>query len=121
MKVYLAGPMTGYEFFNFPAFDRYKHELTQRGMEVFSPADNDRTLLGKPPGWLPSDAHHDGEWRRWTIPGAPTLRQMLGMDLAWICEHAEAIVMMPGWEKSSGASTEHKVAVALGLRIHYLT
>lgn len=120
MRIYLAGPMTSIEFFNFPAFDIAAFTLRRQGHEVFSPADNDRGLLGKPPGWLPSPEDSTGPWQRWAIPGAPDLRTMLGMDLAWIAANADAIAMMPGWEKSSGAFVEWAMARALGLSIYYL-
>ena len=48
------------------------------------------------------------------------LRIMLGSDLAWICREADAIAMLPGWEKSYGARAEHAVAVALDLQIIYI-
>lgn len=120
MKIYLAGPMTGYDKFNFPAFDFWDDFLYEAGHEVFSPANNDRNLLGKPQDWVPGDGDHDGEWKRWTIPNAPDLRKMLGDDLAWIAKNADGIAMMPGWEKSSGANAEWALAKALGLKIFYL-
>ena len=68
VKIYLAGPMTGYDKFNFPAFDFWFDFLTQAGHSVFSPADNDRTLLGKSSRWMPTwDDQKDG-WKAWNIP-----------------------------------------------------
>jgi hypothetical protein len=119
-SVYLAGPMTGYDKFNFPAFDFWCEWLENAGHEVFSPADNDRILLNKTVLWTPGDGDHDGEWKKWTIDGAPDLRKMLGDDLQWIAQNATAIAMMPGWEKSSGANAEWALAKALGLKIFYL-
>lgn len=119
-KVYLAGPMTGYNKFNFPAFDFWRQFLVNAGHEVFSPAENDRRLLGKDIFWTPGDGDHDGAWKYWTIPNAPDLRKMLGDDLQWIAQNATAIAMMPGWEKSSGANAEWALAKALGLKIFYL-
>jgi len=52
-KVYLAGPMTGYKYFNFVKFDTEAYKLRKQGWEVFSPADQDRTLLGKTKDWIP--------------------------------------------------------------------
>ena len=39
MKLYISGPMTGYENFNYPAFHEAKKQLEEKGFEVISPAD----------------------------------------------------------------------------------
>ena len=119
-RLYLAGPMTGIPHFNFPAFDHAAADLRSKGYEVFSPADNDRALLGKDPDWVPQDSDSDGTWRTWSIPGAPSLRKMLGDDVAYICNEADGIAMLPGWESSTGARAEHALAVALRLEIIYV-
>ncbi|WP_192248411.1 DUF4406 domain-containing protein [Mesorhizobium caraganae] len=119
-RIYLAGGMTGIQHFNFPAFDRAASRLRDAGHEVFSPADNDRRLLGRAPDWVPQEYDSLGPWQSWAIPGAPGLRTMLGDDVAWICKEATAIAMLPGWERSRGAMAEHALAVALGHEIIYL-
>lgn len=119
MKIYISGPMTGIEKFNFSAFDSAHVKFTAQGWEVFSPADKDRSLLGKELNWMPSESDSVGPWKHWAIPNAPTLRQMLGADLKWISEEADAIYMLKGWEKSMGARAEHATAVCLGLQIIY--
>lgn len=118
--VYIAGPMTGFEKFNFPAFDAAEEFLNQTGfITIFNPAEHDRWLLKKPADWMPTDEDHDGEWKRWKMEDAPSLRDMLGADLNWIAKNASHIYMLKGWEKSRGAITEHALAVALGLEIIY--
>jgi hypothetical protein len=134
-KIYLAGPMTGYKHFNFPKFDAMAYRLDKEGWDVFSPAANDRELLGKPKGWIPqlSDTNIEiGEigyakggnrqlWQAWhTEKYDLPLREMLAHDLAWICKEADAIAMLPGWERSRGACAEHATAVCLGLEVQYL-
>lgn len=118
-KIYIAGPMTGIPYFNFPAFDRVSKILKDSFEEVFSPADHDRDLLGKPPAWMPRLSDSDGTWKYWTVPNAPDLRTMLGDDLAWIAKNATDIFMLKGWENSRGAGAEWALAKALGLRFHY--
>jgi hypothetical protein len=132
-KCYIAGPMTGIPSFNFPAFDDAKEYLIFGDIttykdtfvrpvdwqEVFSPADHDRELLQKDYEWYPGKNDHDGEWKRWTIPDAPSLRRMLGDDLSWIAENATDMYMLKGWERSNGARAEHALAVALNLNIMY--
>lgn len=119
-RVYLAGGMTGHEFFNFPAFDNAARALRYCGHEVFSPADNDRKLLGKPADWIPHESDSIGPWIAWAVEGAPSIRKMLGDDVAYICHEADAIAMLPGWENSKGARAEHALAVALGHKVIYL-
>lgn len=97
MKIYLAGPMRGYPQSNFPAFNAAANVLRHDGHNVFNPAEND-DLMEK--------------------QGVPlTIRRCLEIDLAWICREADAIAMLPGWEKSTGATAERAAAIALGLEV----
>jgi len=120
-KYYIAGPMTGIPYFNFPAFDKAKRYIEDNlaQNEIFSPADHDRSLLGKPNDWLPLPKDSTENWKSWAIPNAPELRQMLGDDLSWIAKNATDIYMLKGWENSRGAGAEWALARALGLRFHY--
>lgn len=118
-KIYIAGPMTTIPFFNFPSFDRWRGRYEEIGYEVFSPADHDRELLGKSLSWTPSVEDSTANWKSWNIPDAPSLRRMLGDDLAWIAAEATHMFMLKGWENSRGAKAEHALAVALDLTIIY--
>jgi hypothetical protein len=93
MKIYLAGPMTGWADLNFPAFDEAAMQLRLAGHEVFNPAE---TNFGKPSEDV-------------------TRREALTVDLAWICEHAEALALLPGWRGSRGAQAEFATALAIGI------
>jgi hypothetical protein len=97
--------MRGYERNNFPAFDAASAKLRADGHEVFNPAERDREEYGP--------AIEFGDVPEFDI------RDALGADLAWICEHAEGVAMLPGWENSRGAKAEWATAVALGLEIRY--
>lgn len=113
MKIYLAGPMRGYPQFNFPAFDHAAAKLREQGHEVFSPADHDRSRHG-------ADFGKDNiKGDEASSPGF-SIREALGADTAWICAHADAIAMLPGWKKSRGATAEHALALALGLDVIWL-
>lgn len=101
MKIYLAGPMSGYDDFNFPAFDAAAATLRAAGYEVFNPADQDRKTWGSMEN----------------IKKHANYRDCLRVDLNWILDHAEAIALLPGWERSKGANAERATAVALGLKI----
>ncbi len=118
-KIYLAGPMTGIEYFNFPMFDTFRDIYKNMGYIVFSPADHDRELLEQPEWWMPQESDSLGPWKEWNIVGAPTLRKMLGDDLGWIAKNATHMAMLPGWEKSNGAFAEWALAKALSLDIKY--
>ena len=101
MKIYLAGPMRGYHEFNFPMFHRAAERLRARGYEVFSPAEK-------------------GIETNLTEAKADTLdfrRRVFLMDTTWICKKAEAVALLPGWEKSTGALAERALAETLGLTI----
>jgi len=101
VRIYLAGPMRGYPEYNFPTFDYAAKRLRQAGHEVVSPAELDRavgvheftTLL--PPGFM---------------------RGAMKRDLPAICD-CDAIVLLPGWERSSGVGVEKYLADFLGLMV----
>jgi hypothetical protein len=114
MKLYLAGPMRGYPEFNFPAFHGAAAALRSQGHEVFSPAERDIARHG---GVDISKGNSAGDEKVAAAQHGFNLRIALGEDLAWICAEAEGIVMLPGWEKSKGATAEHATAVALGLQV----
>ena len=113
MRVYLAGPMRGIPYFNFPAFHAAAAKLRAEGHEVFSPAELDESMHDKefstsnPTGDLVKAARDYGF----------DLRYVLARDLEYICLKADAVVLLPGWEKSQGATAERAVAIALGLKV----
>lgn len=109
MKIYLAGPMRGIPEFNFPAFDVAREALRAEGHEVFCPAENDRskTRAGHP---MESDPTGD------EANASRTIRECMLDDTAYICQRAEAIALLPGWEFSKGANAELALADALGLK-----
>ena len=94
MKIYLAGPMRGIPDANFPAFFAAANMLRDAGHEVFSPMEVPEKGLA--------------------------YRQYLMIDLNWIGNQAQAIALLPGWEKSFGANVEWSLARALDLKFIYL-
>jgi nucleoside 2-deoxyribosyltransferase len=99
MKLYLAGPMRGYKDFNFPAFDAAAAKLRAVGLTVFNPADHDRDTM--------AETNRTAE--------ELTIRECMKADTGWICDHAEGIALLPGWEASTGAQAELALAKALGI------
>jgi Domain of unknown function (DUF4406) len=110
MRVYLAGPMRRIPEFNRPAFTEGTRRLREAGHEVFSPVEYDE-LCGF--DW----AGHSGELSA-AEAGGFSLRKALAADLSWICLHAEAVAVLPGWEKSLGATAEVHTAHAIGIPVH---
>jgi hypothetical protein len=50
----------------------------------------------------------------------PDMRKVIRTDLDWIADNAEAIALLPGWQNSRGARTEHALGIFLGLWIREL-
>ena len=115
MKIYLAGPMTGIPFFNFPLFNEVTDKLREQGHEVFNPAERDNERHG----YDISEGNHEGCPMLAAKQHGFNLREALADDMEYICRHATAICMLPGWEKSTGARAEHALACALALTIMY--
>lgn len=88
-RVYLAGPMSGLPYLNFPAFHAQAASLRAQGFDVVNPAEID-PVHGKP----------------WEI----YMRQ----DIAQLVT-CQGIALMPGWEKSRGARLEAHIAEQLGM------
>lgn len=105
MIVYIAGPMRGLPEFNFPAFDKAAELLESYGHSVLNPAQMDRDV-----GFDPSSSQVSSEF----------LRDAMRRDLTAICG-ADALAMLPGWERSAGARVEWTLASHLGLKILYLS
>lgn len=119
-RVYLAGPMQGYPEFNFPRFNAIAAVLRAAGHYVFNPAERD---IERHNG-VDISKGATGSLDEIKAKHGFSLRQALADDLEFICLEANAIVLLPGWEKSNGAQAEHRTAVALmseGMEIEYLT
>lgn len=109
MNIYIAGPMRGIAEFNFPAFKAAAAQLRAEGHLVFNPAERDEEIHGAD---LVTGTTGDLK----EIPQF-SLRDALGHDTAWICQHADAVYLLPGWQGSKGATAERALGLALGLQI----
>tara|TARA_R100000458_G_C8262773_1_gene238124 strand:- start:5 stop:391 length:387 start_codon:yes stop_codon:yes gene_type:complete len=110
--IYVAGPMRGYEHYNYPAFDERAKILEKYGWVVVNPAQLDRQEgkpMSDPMAFSPDTNYEDHEF----------MRQALKRDMDAICEECTAIYMMADWENSRGAKAEWHLAKALGLDIFY--
>jgi hypothetical protein len=94
-NIYLSGPMKGYPESNYPAFEDAARHLRAMGHSVYIPHEF------MPPG-KPSHAE---------------LRKAFSAYCKYICEEADSIVLLPGWEHSIGVSAELALAKNCGLAV----
>ena len=113
--LYVAGPMRGIAWFNYPMFDRVRNHLTEAGNEVISPADEDRERDGFNPYANPEYRIPDACVFPREMDFHKTVRRCL--DAVLRCDE---IVLLPGWENSNGAVAELTLAMWLGKRVRHL-
>lgn len=89
MIIYICGPMTGIKDFNRPAFNLEAELLEQGGDVVLNPA---------------------------VLPSGLSQFQYMDICLAML-RSADAILLLNGWELSSGAQAEMALAHKLGLKV----
>ena len=103
MKVYIAGPMTGFPAYNLTAFEEAAFAWAADGHEVETPFDANSRVWFKHHG-RPFDPHNDTcEWND------PLLREMFAEDVAVLLA-SDAVALLPGWENSKGATLERTIA-----------
>ncbi|MEL4071722.1 DUF4406 domain-containing protein [Ochrobactrum sp. GPK 3] len=83
--IYLSGPMTGLPDFNYPRFNAVAAKLRERGHIVYNPAE----------------FQHVGPF---------PIRQAFAEFTAFICNRADTIVLLEGWQASKGARAELALA-----------
>lgn len=91
MRIFLCGPMTGYENFNYPAFNAEAARLRALHYTVLNPAEN-------------------GVCATWRDYMCKSIAQLI------VCD---TIAFLPGWSASRGARIEHALATDLGLHVTY--
>lgn len=102
-RFYVAGPMRGYDKWNFPAFDAGRNLLLAEGHEVISPADLDRAR---------------GINEETTVFEANEFQVAIRIDTIALL-NCTGIYLLTGWENSTGAKYEHHVAKTFGLEIRF--
>jgi len=104
-QFYLAGPMRGLPLSNFPAFSTASHVLRSRGFKILSPAEKD-IKAGFDVSRPVSEQKFDmGAAFRW--------------DFKAVVD-SNGIILMPGWEHSTGAKAERLVAQLCELEVYLL-
>lgn len=91
MKLYLAGPMTGYPELNFPLFHAEAARLRSAGFDIVNPAEINADPTA---GWL----------------------TCMRDDIAQLVR-CDGVALLPGWFKSEGAFLEHYIARSLKLPV----
>jgi hypothetical protein len=99
--------MAGYPDHNFPAFHSVSKHLRLLGHTVYNPAELEPESYRS---ITPEEAikHHNGSYRN-----------ALKQELKWICDEAQAIYHLIGWEHSKGANSEHFTGRAVGTQFFY--
>jgi Domain of unknown function (DUF4406) len=114
MRLYLAGPMSGIEQFNFPAFYEAAATLREAGHDIVSPAEMDAT------DGIDEEAMSstDGDANKLSM----TWAQLLARDVLLIGDETDnkvdGIVFLPGWIASRGARLEAFTAL-LSRKYHF--
>jgi DNA polymerase III epsilon subunit-like protein len=103
-SVYVAGPMRGYPELNYPAFHQAAADWRSRDWKVTNPAEIDEKI-----GFDKSKATAAGTT-------GPDFHAAMSRDLPAVAG-AHAIALLPGWQKSAGATTELERARNLGLQV----
>lgn len=102
-QIYIAGPMSVYPEFNFPAFFAAQKKFEAEGWKVWNPAakeSEDNVVLDVS---FASGDHKTLVKNGWDWKSA----------FEWDCHkvlRSDAIFLLPGWEKSTGARAEWAVA-----------
>ena len=92
-RVYIAGPMSNLPELNFPAFEAEASRLRALGYDVVSPHE---VCPDKGMAWA----------------------DCMKADIAALVT-CDGIALLPGWERSKGASLEAHIACALNMRMVY--
>ena len=90
-KIYICGPMTGYEDFNRDAFFNAAAKISQSCNIPMNPA---------------------------MLPDGLTQAEYMAIDLAML-QVCDVLWALPGWRESKGALAEIAIAEKLGLTIVY--
>ncbi len=97
MRVYIAGPMTGIEQYNYPAFRSAAALLRMKGFDVITPVELGDRLDGG-------------------MPGKRTYQEYLIACIHGLLQ-CDTIYLLDGWHMSKGARLEFHIAKALDYQL----
>ena len=101
MRLYIIGPVTGHPNDNREAFEKAREDLEAAGYQVD----------------IPHDYVNEGE--DWQQCMRRSITAMLALDHKSKPVY-DGVAMLPGWDKSKGATIERDIAVALSIPCHYI-
>lgn len=101
-RIFISGPMTGIQWFNFHAFDEARNRVEAMGHIAVSPADLDR-MVGLDPFRLP----HDWDWTK--MPAGFSLEDAIDRDIDAL-KQCDGILLLEGHENSVGSRAEKAYA-----------
>jgi Domain of unknown function (DUF4406) len=108
-STYIAGPMASAGGnYNIPLFDHVAERLRSTGRcEVFNPAEYAIEQIGSLEKLMALGK----------IEMARRRREFLKYEINWIMDKADYVLMLPGWERSTGATAERAVALAFDIPV----
>lgn len=109
MTIYISGPMRGKPFFNFAEFDEASIQLREAGHTPVSPAEMDRLRVRE----AGLDEHDEASYLK------ITKERCMEEDIIAM-SHVDAVVLLPGYEKSKGAKVEIAYAEYRGIPVYRL-
>lgn len=89
-RIYIAGPMTGYPYYNYKSFHDVESQLNAAGYQYIN---------------NPARHFHGNQELPWETYIAKAIDVIM---------NSEAVVVLPGWYKSVGARLEIAIATAIG-------
>lgn len=108
-EIYIAGPMSGHPNLNYAAFFAAEKKYRADGWKVWNPASKDEQgMIALMPGFATGN---DKE----ILAHGWDFREAYLWDIEKVIK-SDAIYMLKGWQKSSGAIGEHATAVAIKQR-----
>ncbi len=112
-RIYISGPMAGYDNSNIETFRKAATVWEQNGWEPLVPHDGNDIV------WM----RHFGRKRNFYDPtdtceyGDVVTKEILAQDFISLFS-ADAVALLPGWQKSKGANAELVAALLVRLPIY---
>ncbi len=112
MRGYIACGMTGIPLSNWPHFEAWEAKLVKAGWEIVSPTRVDEAVGSV-------TVKRDPWYNVLSVECSDTFdyETILGIDFLAM-KFCHAIILLPGWEASSGANRELAHAKELGLKVY---